>query len=40
MTAPAVESGRFKCPACNKRFILLGDKKRHVKAAHPWVPKT
>ncbi|WP_280633751.1 hypothetical protein [Nocardioides sp. 503] len=32
---PAVPEGRFGCPLCPQRFVVLGDKKRHIRETHP-----
>lgn len=33
--ALVTDKGRFECPVCFKRFIKVGDKKRHLKDRHP-----
>lgn len=30
-----VVRGRYTCPVCDRRFILLADKKAHIRIKHP-----
>lgn len=31
---PLIEPGRYSCPACERRFAKLADKKMHVRQQH------